>query len=300
MSKTESYPPVQFVRLLQRFSAVLLALMAAIAVSLFWRSQPESPTEPLKPTNSAIATASRSADQQEAPTVDRERNSEEAVKPLSSGEQTQAENQTTTWGIVEDFELTERSGRKITNKDLLGRPWAVCFIFIQCAGPCQRITGQMRLLQDRLADEKVRLVTITVDPQRDTPQQLAAYADAFGADGERWWFLTGDQRKIYHLIQASFQMPVQEMVGADSKPGFEILHSTNVLHVDATGRVRGKYDASQDAEMVALGRVLQREADELEQQNRKVSEPLNGDGSVAAPLPAASPTGRTSAAVKER
>ncbi len=300
MSKIESYPPVQFVRLLQRFSAVLLALMAAIAVFLFWRSQPEFPAEPLKPTDSVIVTASGSADQQETPTVDRERKSEEVVKPSPSGGQTQAENQTTTWGIVEDFELTERSGRKITNKDLRGRPWAVCFIFIQCAGPCQRITGQMRLLQDRLVGKKVRLVTITVDPQRDTPQQLANYADAFGADRKRWWFLTGDQREIYHLIQTSFQMPVREMVGADSKPGFEILHSTNVLHVDATGRVRGKYDAQQDAEMAALGRALRKEADELEHQDRTVFEPLDGDGPIEAPLPAAPPTGRTSTAIKER
>src|SRR4029079_16795391 len=66
---------------------------------------------------------------------------------------------------VPDFELIERSGRKITRADLLGRPWAVCFIFTRCAGPCPQITGQMRLLQDRLKDKDIRLVTKTVHPE---------------------------------------------------------------------------------------------------------------------------------------
>lgn len=165
---------------------------------------------------------------------------------------------------IEDFALIERSGRTVTKADLLGRPWAVCFVFTRCAGPCPRVTGQMRLLHDRLADRDVRFVTISVDPKNDTPEVLGRYADAFGADAERWLFLTGDQSEIYHLIQHSFKMPVKELVGKDRQPGFEIIHTTNVMHVNAEGRVVGKYNALKDTEMAALRRALVEELEQLE------------------------------------
>ncbi len=157
---------------------------------------------------------------------------------------------------VEDFEFVDRSGKTVTNTDLLGHPWLVSFIFTRCAGPCPRVTGQMKLLHDKLADTDVRFVTLTVDPKNDTQEVLAYYADAVGASKDRWLFLTGDQRKIYHLIQHSFQMPVREIQGEDRQPGFEILHSTNIMHVDAAGRVVGKYNALIDTDMIKLQRAL--------------------------------------------
>jgi cytochrome oxidase Cu insertion factor (SCO1/SenC/PrrC family) len=162
---------------------------------------------------------------------------------------------------VPDFELTERSGRKITRADLLGRPWAVCFIFTRCAGPCPQITGQMRLLQDRLNDKDIRLVTITVDPEFDTPKKLTNYADQFDADKDKWLFLTGDRVQIHRLINESFRMPVQEMFGEERKVGAEFAHSTNILLVNARGEVIEKFNAQIESEMAALYRALKREAD---------------------------------------
>lgn len=157
---------------------------------------------------------------------------------------------------IEDFSLTERSGKTITKADLLGKPWLACFVFTRCAGPCPRVSSQMKLLQDKLQGTDVQLVTFDVDPENDTPDVLANYARGLGADADRWWFLTGDKRTIYHLIHKSFKMPVQETLGADRIPGFEIIHSTNIMHVDAKGRVMGKYNAGDDADMVRLRRVL--------------------------------------------
>lgn len=157
---------------------------------------------------------------------------------------------------IEDFSLTERSGRTITKADLLGKPWLACFVFTRCAGPCPRVSSQMKLLQDKLQGTDVQLVTFDVDPENDTPDVLTNYAQGLGADANRWWFLTGDKRTIYHLIHHSFKMPVQETLGADRKPGFEIIHSTNIMYVDAKGRVMGKYNAGDDADMVRLRRVL--------------------------------------------
>lgn len=157
---------------------------------------------------------------------------------------------------IEDFSLTERSGRTVTKKDLLGKPWVACFVFTRCAGPCPRVSGQFYQLQKDLKDTDFRLVTITVDPKNDTPEVLSRYAESVGADPEKWLFLTGDQKDIFHLIEKSFLMPVQENTGPARKPGFEVIHTTNVMLVDKEGRVLGKYNAVNDVEVAALRKAV--------------------------------------------
>ncbi|WP_145265001.1 SCO family protein [Calycomorphotria hydatis] len=159
---------------------------------------------------------------------------------------------------IENFKLTERSGREVTKDDLLGKPWVIGFIFTRCAGPCPRVTGAMKKLQDAMEEEDVRLVTLTVDPNHDNPEVLTRYADAFKADQDKWLFLTGPQKEVYTLIQDSFNMPVQEMTGPDRQPGFEVLHTSNLLLVDAEGVVQGKYNAIVPEEMAKLRRDFQR------------------------------------------
>ncbi|MGC1273436.1 MAG: SCO family protein [Planctomycetaceae bacterium] len=155
---------------------------------------------------------------------------------------------------IGDFSLTERSGETVTKKDLLGKPWVVGFIFTRCAGPCPRVSGQMAKLQDQVEDLDVRLVTMTVDPDYDTPEILTRYAKAFGADERKWLFLTGDKEKMYRYIEEHFMMPVEETTGPDRKPGFEVIHTTNLLLVDAKGVVQGKYNALVPEEMAKLRR----------------------------------------------
>ena len=97
---------------------------------------------------------------------------------------------------IDDFSLTERSGKTVIKEDLLGKPWVACFVFTRCAGPCPRVSGQFYQLQKDLKDLDFRLVTFTVDPKNDTPEVLARYAESVGADPEKWLFLTGDQNGL--------------------------------------------------------------------------------------------------------
>jgi protein SCO1 len=157
---------------------------------------------------------------------------------------------------IGDFSLTERSGTTVTKQDLLGKPWIVGFVFTRCAGPCPRVTGQMRKLQDQLKDEEFRLVTMTVDPDYDTPEVLTRYADLFGADETKWLFVTGEKETMYRYIEEHFRMPVEETQGEERKPGFEVIHTTNLLLVDSKGVVRGKYNAVDPEEMEKLKREL--------------------------------------------
>lgn len=157
---------------------------------------------------------------------------------------------------VEDFSLVECHGQTVTKADLLGKPWVACFIFTRCAAgnACPRVSEQMKLLQDRLKGVDVRLVTITVDPDVDTPEVLLQYAQQRNADPEKWLFLTGDKEAIFRLIRRSFRMIVDD--APDPTPGFEVIHSLELMHVDDKGVVRGRYNAQDDVAMAKLRRVL--------------------------------------------
>lgn len=111
------------------------------------------------------------------------------------------------FGEVPDFALLEHSGKQVRRADLLGKVWIVNFIFTRCTAECPLMSSQMARLQDSLAREPdVRLVSITVDPEHDTPAVLARYAQNFAAQPQRWWFLTGDKAAIYRLVREGFHL----------------------------------------------------------------------------------------------
>ena len=214
----------------------------------------------------------------------RGRNSSEEVKPFASATDTTNEDDDDNgrpkvikiemkWpesGIA-DFEFTERSGKVIHKEDLVGHPWVVSFIFTHCAGPCFRVTSAMRRLQDEFfKDTDLRLVTITVDPERDTPAQLTKYAKDFQASPERWLFLTdpsGMKDKIYPLINGSFLMPVQEATGKMRVEGYEFIHTNNILLVNEQGVVQGKWNSIDDASFDQLRRELRKRLNKTSEEN---------------------------------
>jgi protein SCO1/2 len=157
---------------------------------------------------------------------------------------------------IEDFSFTDMEGQTVTKQDLLGKPFIISFIFTLCRGPCPNVTKEMREIQDRLKDYDFNLVSLTVDPERDTIEVLKDYAKASGADASRWKFLTGKQADIYGLIHRSFLVPVEEDPDRDGKPGFEIIHSTNIMLVDQTGKVINKFNAQKGEEMAKLRKEL--------------------------------------------
>jgi cytochrome oxidase Cu insertion factor (SCO1/SenC/PrrC family) len=141
---------------------------------------------------------------------------------------------------LDDFTLTERSGRQVTRSDLLGKVWVASFVFTRCTGTCPQITHTMTRLQIDLADlPDVKLVTFTVDPARDNRKELRLYADRFEADPDRWWFLTGEEAEIHRLLRESFKVAASR--NANAKPGDEFDHSTRLAVVDRRGNVRGYF-----------------------------------------------------------
>jgi protein SCO1 len=102
-------------------------------------------------------------------------------------------------GPAPEFTLTDQDGRRVTLKELRGKVLAVTFIFASCADTCPLLTAKLAAVQDRLGaafGPEVRFVSITVDPERDTPQVLKRYAQAYHANSAGWSFLTGTPGEI--------------------------------------------------------------------------------------------------------
>lgn len=146
------------------------------------------------------------------------------------------------YGVVPDFALTDQSNRAFQSEQALdGKVWVANFIFTTCTGPCPRMTRQMRQLRDEVRDDpNLRIVSFTIDPARDTPEALAIYGKSFGADPDKWYFLTGPQKDLHYLSRQVFML-------GDVDGNLE--HSTRFVLVDRLSRIRGFYDSG-DAESV--------------------------------------------------
>lgn len=143
-----------------------------------------------------------------------------------------------TLGEVTEFSLTDATGAPFTLTRLAGKIWVADFIFTSCAGICPVMTGNMSALHDRFSSESgVEYLSVSVDPETDTPEVLANYAREHGADPQRWHFLTGPEDAIHRLAVEGFK------VGSMGDPVF---HSPHFILVDRAGRIRGYYDGTEE------------------------------------------------------
>lgn len=140
-------------------------------------------------------------------------------------------------------------------RDMRGRVWIVDFIYTRCGGPCPLLSAQMAELAQSLPPE-VGLLTVTVDPDGDTPERLRAYAKSYGADARRWVFLRGTITDTYQLLYAGFHLTMSSDPKAD--PQTRVLHSTRFVLVDRAGGIRGYYDGLSALDNAALARDARR------------------------------------------
>jgi protein SCO1 len=144
------------------------------------------------------------------------------------------------YGVVPDFALTDQSNQPfLSSNTLRGKVWIADFIFTNCAGPCPRMSAQMRQVDTALRPDikDLRLVSFTVDPARDTPEVLARYAERYQAEPGVWFFLTGSQATLHNLARNVFLL-------GDVNGDLE--HSTRFVLIDRQSRVRGYYLTSDE------------------------------------------------------
>ena len=135
------------------------------------------------------------------------------------------------------FTLTSQDGAQISLADLRGKVVAVTFIFTFCTATCPVLTPMMSLVQGQLGPDfgnKVVFASITVDPERDTPEMLKLYAQMHGADVVGWSFLTGPPPVIQDLTR-------RYGVFASKRANGDIEHSFLTSIVDRRGILRVQY-----------------------------------------------------------
>ncbi len=150
------------------------------------------------------------------------------------------------YGQVADFVLTNQFGRPVSLADLRGHPWVGDIIFTRCPGPCLKMTRQMKELQQTLpAGSTARLVTLTTDPDFDTPSVLKNYAERFGADARRWTFLTGTKEQIGRVAVDSLKLTaIPKQAVERVSPDDLFVHSTIFVVVDKRGELRAIYQTT--------------------------------------------------------
>lgn len=145
---------------------------------------------------------------------------------------------------VPEFTLTDSSGEDFGLRDLKGHVWIADFIFTSCAGICPIMSTHMAELQQIFADDpRVHFVSISVDPETDTPEKLAEYAARFNGDTARWHLLTGEVEPIHTLATEGFKL------GSLDNP---INHSDRFVLVDKSGSIRGYYAGTEGENLFAL------------------------------------------------
>lgn len=137
---------------------------------------------------------------------------------------------------VPDFEFINQDGDTITNKDLLGKVYVIDFFFTTCPTICTPMSMNMSKISQALKDQKdFRTISITIDPDNDSPEVLKAYAQKYNAS-DNWHFLTGDKDATYKLSREGFNAYVAESENQDIR--FE--HSGNFALVDRDGYIRSR------------------------------------------------------------
>lgn len=146
-----------------------------------------------------------------------------------------------------DFQLIDERGQPFSSAELRGRVALADFIYTSCADVCPILSATMRQVQDRLkadglSGSRVILLSFTVDPERDSPEELSAYGQRYGADPASWRFLTGDRDELERTLVQGFKLPFRGPTPAGQlTPGFEIAHTSRMVLIDREGGVRALF-----------------------------------------------------------
>lgn len=150
------------------------------------------------------------------------------------------------YGQVADFTLTNQNGQRVSLANLRGQVWVADVIFTRCAGPCLKMSRQMKDLQQSLpGNSPLKLVTLTTDPDFDTPPVLKNYAQRFGADTNRWIFLTGTKKEVMDVAVGSLKLTALEKKPEERETPVDLfIHSTIFVLIDKQGQLRGIFETS--------------------------------------------------------
>ncbi|WP_425616872.1 SCO family protein [Anatilimnocola sp. NA78] len=150
---------------------------------------------------------------------------------------------------LKEFTLTERDGSKKGTADLAGKVNVTNFFFASCPAECKRQNAQFEIIQREYGPKGVQFLSITCDPELDTPSYLAQHARQFDIanDGQAWWFLTGDLTYIRRIAEEIYRVPLKRYTHTEK---FEVR--------DKWGHPRGSFSWKEPASLAELKLTLDR------------------------------------------
>jgi len=147
-------------------------------------------------------------------------------------------------GQVANFTLFDSNSDEFTLNHLKGKVWLANFIFTTCSDICPIMSKNIASLhRSYVLENGVEMVSISVNPEYDTPEVMASYAEKFNAKTGKWHFLTGPREQIKKLSLNSFK------IGSIDEP---IFHSAYFALVDRYANIRGYYDGTKKEDIEVL------------------------------------------------
>lgn len=145
-----------------------------------------------------------------------------------------------------EFTLTDQDGKPLDSRTLDGKVWVASYFFVNCPGTCWRLNQALQAIQAEKPGSDVHYVSITCDPENDTPEALKTYAQHFKADPAKWTFVTGPLDLLQRIGQDMFQISVAKAS-----------HTDRACVVDRSGKVRGRFLLTDPQQVELLKKLLE-------------------------------------------
>ena len=159
----------------------------------------------------------------------------------------------TVWHKVKNIQFTNQLGKKVSLDDLHGKIIVLDFFFTRCPSICPGLARSMKRLQDSFVknDSIVQFISISIDPEHDSVQQLRKFADRYNINHDTWWLVTGDKKEIYDFA-------LNEIKANVADPGVDtaFIHTENFFLLDSNRIVRGFYNGFDTARQETLVRDI--------------------------------------------
>ncbi len=159
----------------------------------------------------------------------------------------------TVWHQVKNISFTNQMGKRVSLDDARGKVIVINFFFTRCPSICPGLTKNMKRLQDSFIKNPdiVQFISISVDPEHDSTQQLRRFADRFGVNHDTWWFVNGDKKQVYDFAFNEIKASI-----ADVNVDTAFIHTENFFLLDSNRIVRGWYNGFDTVKLAQLARDI--------------------------------------------
>src|SRR5690606_1189108 len=140
---------------------------------------------------------------------------------------------------VPGFEFTDQNENRISNRDMLGKVYVVEFFFTNCPTICPIMNQNLKEVEREINNQDFGVISITIDPKRDTPEVLKEHQNKLKIENPNWHFLTGERNYIYELSKA-FNI----YMGEDESTAEGLNHSGKLALIDKKGKIRSRFNSN--------------------------------------------------------